>query len=213
MSKQHEKVDLPLSKRLFDIIFSVVLFLFLTPLILMILIWILLEWVLIPSSRGSLFYKEKRISKGKEFDFFKFRIFTNEALKNAPNENGTIHTKPLEQNKENMTYYGRFLKQIYMDELPQFFNIIKGDMTLIGPRPTNVENCERMYNNDIYTKFRMKCGLTGPYQILKGTDADQKQVDQNYINFVRDNSGIKLIFFDLKILAKSVIKILKAEGY
>lgn len=213
MSSPYKTVDLPVLKRVFDLFFSLLLLLALSPLILFILVWIILEWIFVPASRGPLFYKEKRISKGGEFDFFKFRIFTKEALKNAPNENGIIHTKPLEQEKKNMTYYGRFLKQVYMDELPQFFNIIKGDMTLIGPRPTNVENCKRMYNNGTYTKFRMKCGLTGPYQILKGTDANQKQVDQNYINFVKESAGLKVLFFDLKILFKSVLKILKAEGY
>ncbi|MFB6181604.1 MAG: sugar transferase [Candidatus Magasanikbacteria bacterium] len=211
--KEKQKVDLPLLKRLFDILVSILSIIILSPLWLFIMFWFILEQIFIPSSRGSIFYKETRISKGKEFDFYKFRTFTQEALRNAPNENGVIHTKPLEQDKSNMTYLGRFLKQIYMDELPQLWNVLKGDMTLVGPRPTNVENCKNMFENNVYTKFRMKCGLTGPYQNKKGTSASQKEVDKEYINFVENNSGLKVVLKDMRILAGSIIKVLKAEGY
>lgn len=213
MEKDYEEVDLPFTKRTFDVLVTILLIIILSPLWFFILLWVLVEQVFVPSSRGSLFYKETRVSKGKEFDFYKFRIFTKKALKNATNENGVIHTKPLEKDKSNITYWGRFLKQIYMDELPQLFNILKGDMTLVGPRPTNVENSNNMYEKGVYTKYRIKCGLTGPYQNKKGTSANQVEVDRNYIDFVNNHSGLTIIFKDISVLLETVSKVFKAEGY
>jgi lipopolysaccharide/colanic/teichoic acid biosynthesis glycosyltransferase len=130
-------VDLPCPKRAFDIIFCLVLLILLLPLILIILIVHYLEQVFSISSRGPLIYSEVRISKGKPFNIYKFRIFKALASRDYLLKHGFVQTKALEQDKNNLTLAGRFLKQIYMDELPQIFNVLKGEMTLVGPRPSN----------------------------------------------------------------------------
>jgi len=120
------KIKTPLAKRIFDIFGSVFALILFSPVILLIIISMMIEQVFFPSARGPIFYYETRISFGEEFKIIKFRIFKISALKTAPQEEGCLHTKELEKNKINLTYLGRFLRRTYLDELPQFFNILKG---------------------------------------------------------------------------------------
>jgi len=210
--KTIKRVKTPWTKRVFDVVVSIFLLILLSPLILFILIWMILEFIFLPASRGSLFYHEIRVSRGKKFRFHKFRIFKKSVLDQAENRGGCIHTKPLEKDKTNLTFYGRFLKKIYMDELPQLWNVVKGDMTLVGPRPTNVENSDNYKKRGNYTKERMLCGITGPFQAKKGEGFNQEEVDSEYIDFVDARSGIRVLFKDLSVLFQTVVTVIKAKG-
>jgi len=207
-------VPIPKLKRGFDIITSILLIGVLSPVIFCILVWIGIEQMLVPSSRGPLFYCETRISGGKRFQFCKFRIFKQAVLDRVIHESGFIHTKPLEKNPDNMTAYGRFLKKVYLDEFPQFFNVLKGDMSIVGPRPTNVVNSERMRRQGIYTKYRIRCGITGPFQAHKGrkTQRFDQDMDNEYIAYVERNPGWKVSLYDLAVLWHTVITVLRAKG-
>ena len=206
------RIDLPFAKRLFDIFFSLFLLILTLPFVIFLFLWIGIEFLFMPSARGPLFYREVRVSRGREIEFYKFRIFKLSALKKAKQKNGVIHTKPLEQKKENLTGYGRFLKQVYMDELPQLWLVLKGDMTLVGPRPTNTENSKRMKLEGDYTKERMWCGITGPFQAEKGKRLNQRVVDENYINFVATRGGFSVLFKDIKILIRTIKTVFEAKG-
>src|SRR5262245_58985816 len=131
-----QPIRTPLAKRLFDVIMSLALLIVLSPLWIIIIIGIILESIFIPSSRWRLFYSETRISQGQPFRLFKFRIFKESVLAESQKQNGMIQTKPLEHNPQNLTFTGRLLKQAYLDEIPQLWCVLKGDMTLVGPRPT-----------------------------------------------------------------------------
>lgn len=205
-------VKLPREKRIFDIIISLILFLISSPLLCALLLWIIIEQLFVPASRGSLFYSEIRVSGKKEFRFFKFRIFKQAVLVGEMKKGGCLHTKPLEGDDNNLTYYGRFLKQVYMDEFPQLYNVLKGEMTLVGPRPTNVENSKNMREMGDYTRERMVGGITGTIQAHKGEGLDQGGADDEYIDFIESNSGLKIFLYDIKILWKTVWKVFKAEG-
>lgn len=205
-------VKIPKVKRMFDISVSIFLFFISLPFLIILFLWIIIEQIIFLSSRGSLFYCEKRISGGKEFNFCKFRIFKKAILEKLKKKTNCIHTKPLEQNKKNMTYCGRILKQIYMDEWPQLFNVLKGEMSLVGPRPTNLVNSRLAREAGDFTRERILCGITGPYQSEKGSGANQRELDEEYINFIKNNPGWKIIFLDLKILFKTVRIIFKAKG-
>lgn len=209
-----ETVSLPLAKRFFDIIVSTLLLIILSPVILLILFAMVIEMILIPHTRGPFFYRETRISEGKPFIIYKFRIFTKEALKNAKNSNGVIHTKVLEHTKNTTTFIGNLLKQVYMDELPQLWNVLSGDMTLVGPRPTNPENIRNLLNEKRYAKLKIKAGLTGYFQSHKGVSLqkDQETIDEEYIAFIEHNPGWKIVLYDVKILLISILTIFRAEG-
>jgi len=207
-----ERVPIPKAKRIFDIIMVFTLVVILSPLIFLIILWIFVEQIIIPASRGSIFYCETRISAARLFKFYKFRIFKQKIVDRERKKHSCIHTKPLEGNIKNLTYYGRFLKQIYMDELPQLINVIRGDMTLVGPRPTNVEVSDQIKKLGDYTKEKMVCGITGSFQAQKGGRGNQRKLDEDYINYVASNPGWKVVIKDLKIIFKTIQTIFKAEG-
>lgn len=201
-------------KRIFDIIVSLTAIVLFSPFIFLVLISMFIENIIVPSSRGKIFYSEIRISAGEPFKIYKFRIFKMAALERAARDNSCIHTKPLEGDPKNLTYVGRFLKRIYMDELPQIYNVLRGDMSLVGPRPTNIENSEKLFKEGKYSKYLAKAGLTGYFQSHKGfkTDMDQEEIDMEYINFCRNNPGWKVILYDIKIIFISILTVLRAEG-
>jgi lipopolysaccharide/colanic/teichoic acid biosynthesis glycosyltransferase len=207
-----QKITIPGAKRFLDIVVSILLLIFLSPLFLLLSLFILAEQLLIRSSRGPLLYCETRVSGGQAFRFCKIRIFKQSVLDRERLIHAVVHTKPLEHDPENMTYYGRFLKQIYCDELPQLFHVLKGQMTLVGPRPTNIENSEKLKGAGDYTKERMLCGITGPFQAAKGSDANQYEVDSAYIDFVATHSGWEVIKRDVGILCSTIRTVVEAKG-
>lgn len=206
-------IEIPIAKRIFDIFFVIILFIIFLPFCLFILIWIVIERIFFQDSRGPFFYKEIRISQGREFEFYKWRIFKVTAIEKAKAK-GVVHTAGLQSDKNNMTYYGRFLQKIYMDEIPQLWNILKGEMTLVGPRPTNTEvSAQRLAEGDNAREIFV-CGLTGPFQAEKGhAGFDQTQMDREYLVFIASAPPWwKIIIKDLSILLKTVKVIAEAKG-
>ncbi|HLC70012.1 MAG TPA: sugar transferase [Patescibacteria group bacterium] len=213
MSNEIQLVPLPLAKRILDVLATSIIFLLLTPFFLFLLLFIAIEQIFIKDSRGPFLYSEKRISGGQVFNFYKWRTFKVTAIEAALKAGPVIHTANLQKDLKNLTYYGRLLKRIYMDESPQLWNVLKGDMTLVGPRPTNLENSTNYKNTGDFTREIIKCGLTGPYQSEKGHAVrSQLELDRDYINFVSANSGWKVVFKDLTIILKTIRIVLEAKG-
>jgi lipopolysaccharide/colanic/teichoic acid biosynthesis glycosyltransferase len=208
----NEYVPIPKAKRIFDISFACVLFVTGIPFLIFLFIWMAIEKIFSAKARTPIFYCEKRVSGGKKFQFCKFRIFRKGVIEAEQKRREVVHTKPLEKNKNNLSYYGRFLKQVYMDEFPQLWNVLKGDMTLVGPRPTNVENSSNIKKRGDYTRERIRCGITGPFQAHKGKGLNQRKVDEEYIDFIENNSGFAVVREDINILFKTVETVIRAEG-
>lgn len=211
---EQSKVTTPRIKRMFDILLSILLLAICSPVFVIISIAIILESLLYKPARGPIFYRETRISAGDSFIFFKFRIFKVSALKVARNANGIIHTKELEHNFQALTFVGRMLKQCYMDELPQLINIVRGDMSFVGPRPSNPEVVARLVAHKKYSKVLIRAGLTGYFQAHKGSHLrlQQNDVDMEYVEFVRTNSGWRVVLYDLKIIFMTIATVLRAQG-
>jgi lipopolysaccharide/colanic/teichoic acid biosynthesis glycosyltransferase len=198
----------------FDIFTCIILLILLSPLIALILLGFGLEYLLLPASRGGLFYTELRISKGKPFKVYKFRIFKTAASSSYLKGHGFVQTKELEQNKNNLTFTGRVLKQIYMDELPQIINILKGEMTLVGPRPSNEVVTWQDGQAGQFQRYLFTCGLTGPFQVVKDAKVkyNQNQIDMDYILFCKTHSGWKILLKDISILWQTVLIVFRAKG-
>lgn len=208
-----DKVRLPLLKRLFDIFVSLLLLIPAAPFVLVMLVWIALEQMLVPSSRGPVLYRETRMSQGRPFSFAKIRTLKQSVIDEARRQSAVIHTKDLEQDTRNFTGYGRFLSRVYLDEVPQLFSVLKGDLTLVGPRPTNPARNEELTEQGLNTKDQMKCGITGPYQATKGTGVrSDYEMDRQYIEFVRGHSGWRVLGRDLTILYQTVFAVFRASG-
>ena len=170
---------------------------------------IVLEGLLRRSARGPVFFREKRIAGGKAFDLLKFRTLTASAL-NSLGE-GPTHIAHLEK-AGHMTFSGRWIKQWYLDELPQLINIVRGDMGLIGTRPWPVELYEEEMAKGITRKRDLPGGLVGPVQASKGSRVNGLELDLAYLELYRNGSGWALLKADVFILLRSLGVVAKHEG-
>ena len=182
-------------KRLFDILFGLILLIILSPLLLMVILVIKVD------SKGPALFTQRRIGKNNnEFVLYKFRTMSTE----APN----VATHLLKDPQSYITPFGKFLRKSSFDELPQLLNILKGDMTFIGPRPA-------LYNQYDLIDLRTRCGVhtlkpgvTGWAQV-NGRDCLDLSEKINFDFFYLENQNLTL---DIKILLLTFLKVLKAEG-
>lgn len=188
-------------KRAFDIVSSGILSLLLLPLWILAAVWIKAD------SKGPVFFRQKRRTKdGRVFDMLKFRSMVVDAEKM---DAGLFNY----ENDPRVTRAGRFLRNTSIDELPQLFNILKGDMSVVGPRPcVTYELGDFDTLNKRYKKrFQMKAGLTGLAQV-KGRNDIKWDEKVGYDNEYIDTFKRAGILIDLKILFWSVLKVFKKEN-
>ena len=183
-------------KRLFDICASFLALVVLSPLFLVICI------VNLFTPECSVFLShERRRRRGKPFTIYKFQTMKN----NTPN----CATGELENPEQYITKFGKFLRKTSLDELPQLWNILKGDMSFVGPRPLISSEMRAHRLRLEYGVYRFRPGLTGWAQI-NGRDSisllRKMKLDKEYC----DNWSLKL---DLIILLRSVGAVVKQEGF
>ncbi len=192
-----------------DRFFSACLFFLSIPLIALIGFGMWIEGLVFPESKGPLFYRETRISKGKPFGLYKFRVLKADALEKAAKE-GSVWF--VQFDKKNTTFVGKILIQCYLDEMPQLFNILLGQMSFVGPRPRAPfiyrENLEEGYGALTY----LKGGITGPAQLAKGMMDNPLPLSEAYLARCHSYPPIQLLKYDLGVMWKSVFKLMKAEG-
>jgi lipopolysaccharide/colanic/teichoic acid biosynthesis glycosyltransferase len=168
-----------------------------------------------PENRGPVFYNEDRITQDRIFALYKFRVAKASAIQTEAREKGHRHVKPLERDERNKTSVGRWLQRYYLDELPQLINILKGDMSVVGPRPWPVHMVEQEIAQGNDQKCVLRPGLTGLVQAHKGElerFGGGRALDDAYIEACRTLGPMKLLMFDLRLMAKSLEKSAKGEG-
>ena len=180
-------------KRFIDIFGSLVLIVLTSPIMLVVAIAIKLQ------DGGDIFYKQTRLTKNeKEFKILKFRSMIMNAEKNT----GAILAK---ENDDRITPVGKFIRKTRFDELPQLFNILKGDMSFVGPRPERPEIYDEICKTMSEFRFRLvvKAGLTGYAQIYGKYNTslrDKLLLDLYYIENYSLIDDIKFILLTLKIV-------------
>ena len=193
-------------KRSFDIISASIGILFLLPLFIVLAILVKLD------SKGPIFFSHKRIGKnGKIIGIYKFRSMVSnseEIFKNFTEEQKKEFEKNFKLDDDpRITNLGGFLRKTSLDELPQLLNIIKGDMSVVGPRPIVRAEVEK-YGVCADKLFSVKPGLTGFWQANGRSDTtyeERVQMDMYYI----DNRSFLL---DMRIILKTVISVIRKEG-
>lgn len=185
-------------KRLIDVEISFVTLLLLSPLILLIMILIKME------SKGPAFFKQERVGKdGKIFLLYKFRSMYQHAEK----ETGPVLA---EKNDQRVTKIGRILRKIRFDELPQLWNVLKGDMSLVGPRPERPFFVER-FKREIpgyVERLQVRPGITGFAQVHLTYDISPKDKLRYDLLYVRKHS----ITLDLDIILRTIFVMLRRKG-
>jgi len=210
-----ELVPIAWQKRLFDVALSLFLLLLFSPVILLILIAIAVEGALDRQARGPFFLTEPRGSEGRIFDLPKFRIVRMDVFHHVRATQKYQHIKPMESEPENLTRVGAVLKKFYMDEWPQLFSILKGDMSFVGPRPWPLEPYYEELEDGILRKRLIRPGLTGLVQASKGVEGGptEWELDYAYIGFMHATpSGWRKLAADLRILLRSIRTVFEGKG-
>lgn len=179
-------------KRIFDIIASLIGLLILSPVLFLLAIFVKIKY-------GSpILFKQTRPGKdGKPFTFYKFRTMTNEM-----DENGNLLP-----DKDRLTGFGSFLRNTSLDELPSLFNVLKGDMSLVGPRPLLMQYLS-LYNDFQQRRHEVKPGITGWAQVNGRNTLSWPKKFELDVWYVDNRS----FWLDLKILFLTIYKVFKREG-
>ena len=196
-------------KRMFDIVVTICGGFFILPFMLFIAVIIYLD------SEGPIIYKQKRIGQnGKEFNFYKFRSMVKNADTILEEYLNTYESEKIEwqknfklKNDPRVTKIGRIIRKTSIDELPQLWNVLIGDMSLVGPRPLLPNEVER-YNSYIEDYKLVLPGLTGVWQVSGRSDTTFEQraiMDSWYIH----NWSI---WIDIVYLLKTVLAVVKSKG-
>lgn len=183
-------------KRKVDLVVSIMGLVLLSPIFLLIALSIKLD------SKGPVFFKQKRVGKDQvEFCILKFRTMKIDTPKDVP-------TWLLDNPEIRITRVGKFLRKTSLDELPQIINIIKGEMSIVGPRPVIRNEQELFFEREKFGVYNIMPGLTGWAQI-NGRDVisikDKAVLDGYYANNIT-------FLFDLKIFILTIINVIKSEG-
>lgn len=194
----------------FNILFSLFILFLIVPLLAIIALLIAFD------SPGPVLFRQKRLGKnGKTFSIYKFRSmfhnsdqsihkkFVAQALKNPSG-------KPIEyriKNDPRITRVGKWLRKLSLDELPQFLNVLKGDMNIVGPRPLLVYEAE--YFQDWHWQRQVvKPGITGLYQVSARGNVPFDEMVKKDIEYIRQRT----LWFDLKLILLTIKAIFKRTG-
>ncbi len=178
-------------KRFFDIVLSFLALIILSPLFIILFIC---SWIAL---RGRAVFAQYRPGKnGKVFKLYKFRSMTNKT-----DESGNLLP-----DKDRITKYGKFLRKLSLDELPQIWNILKGDMSIIGPRPRQVKDMI-FYDKDVLRAYEIRPGLTGLSQVSGGrSEASWQSIfekDLQYRERITFWGDVKIFFKTIGVIFKS----------
>ena len=181
-------------KRIFDIILGLILTVIALPFMLIIAVWIKCD------SKGKVFFLQRRVTTyGRVFHIFKFRTMVSNAEK--------LGTQVTVQNDSRVTKAGKFLRKCRLDELPQLFNVLKGDMSFIGPRPLLVKYLP-LYSPEQMRRHEVRPGISGWAQVNGRntiTFTKQFEYDVYYVDHLS-------FWLDVKIFFMTILKVFKREG-
>jgi len=210
-------IEKPLNQRLikqvFDKIASLIILCLIAPLLLLLKIFYMFEGILIPENAGPMFFSYNAVSAGTVFKKYKIRLIKMKYIDYEGAKRGDWHAYSAEWTPASRTYVGRFVKKFYLDEIPQFYCILKGDMSIVGPRPLAVHHYERDLRQGNVTRKLIKGGLIGLGHVLKGTpEMGQPIYEYEYIDQYLKLFSLKLLWLDFQIIWRGLKVILQGKG-
>jgi lipopolysaccharide/colanic/teichoic acid biosynthesis glycosyltransferase len=199
-------VPYPAAKRVLDKGVVGALLVLLVPVALLVLAGMALDMLLVRADRGPFFYREPRVSRGRTFELLKLRTLRGDVPAQG-------HARLREADASNLTWAGRrILKPWYLDELPQLLNVLRGDISLVGPRPWPPELVARQVAEGKDYRLRIMAGLTGAAQVSKGGDQLYADLDERYVEACEALGGWALVRYDVTILRQTLRVLARGEG-
>jgi lipopolysaccharide/colanic/teichoic acid biosynthesis glycosyltransferase len=202
----------PTPKRTFDVVGALALLVVLAPIFAVVYVVMSVDMLLRPGDRGPFLYRERRVSRGREFDLLKFRTLRCDVLEKMPSAS---HARMHEADEENLTWSGRrLLKPWYLDELPQLWNVLSGDMSIVGPRPWPPQMVAKQVASGATYRNEFVAGWTGPAQVEKGVTepAGYALLDAAYVDACRRSPALAIVRRDLGLLWQTLVVMAKGEG-
>jgi lipopolysaccharide/colanic/teichoic acid biosynthesis glycosyltransferase len=206
-------VDVDPLKTLFDKGLSAIALLLSAPLLTLAAWAILIDGLIWSEDRGPVFYRETRISAGQPFSLLKLRTMQVSAIQDAHREGLTV--KYLERENRGHTRVGWHLRRWYLDELPQIINILRGDMSFVGPRPPAPFEYERELSEGNVRKKLARAGLAGLQQVHKGRTKSFEEeftLDYEYVAQAGAMSPPRRLVYDIGIILRSLRVLLEGKG-
>lgn len=210
------KEPLPLRyfKIFFDKVISIIFLVFSAPILLLLKLAFLIEGWVIPENSGPMFFYYYAVSAGKIIPKYKIRLIKTKYIEPEGAKKHDWIAFSSEWAPYSRTYVGGFVKKFYLDELPQFWSVLKGDMSIVGPRPLSVLHYERDRAQGNVTRFLLRGGLLGLGHINKGTTQMGNPVyEYEYIDEYLNRSSFGLLCLDIWIIWKGFLVIVKGGGH
>jgi lipopolysaccharide/colanic/teichoic acid biosynthesis glycosyltransferase len=212
------KLSNPLPRRpvkvVFDKLVSLILLSVSLPILILLKIAFIIEGVLIKENKGPMFFYYNGISAGRLIKKYKIRLIKESFINKEAAKKHDWIAYSAEWSPESRTYVGQFVKKYYLDELPQFWSVLKGDMSIVGPRPLSVIHYERDLAQGNVSRMLIPGGLLGLGHINKGTEEMGKaEHEYVYIDRYINASSLSLLCTDISIIFKGIKLIIKGGGY
>ena len=200
-------------KAAFDRGLAALVLLITSPLFALATLAIWLDGLVWPEDRGPIFHRETRVSAGHTFSLFKLRTMQVGAIEEARQRGLTV--KYLERENRGHTRVGQYLRRWYLDELPQVINILRGEMSWVGPRPPAPFEYERELSEGNVRKRLARAGLVGLQQANKGrTQSFDEEIalDYEYVAQARTMSPPRRLVYDISILLRTLRVLVEGKG-
>jgi len=201
-------------KLFFDKIISIIILLFCIPILILLKVFFVIEGLFIKENSGPMLFSYNAVSQGKVFPKYKIRLIKTKFIEPEGAKRGDWIAYSAEWNKNSRTYVGSFVKKFYLDEIPQFWNVLRGDMSIVGPRPLAIIHYERDLDQGNITRKLLKGGLLGLGHIMKGKPEFGNPIyEYEYIDQYIKRTELGLLLLDLTIIWRGFILIIKGGGH
>jgi len=209
-----EPIKISFLKLILDKIAAFLFLVITSPVLLLLLIFNWIEGIVIPENKGPLFFYYNAVSQGKIIKKWKIRLIKTSFIDKDLQAKGDWHAYQNEWKPEVRTNLGEFVKKYYLDEIPQFYMILRGDMSIVGPRPLAVHHYERDLAQGNVTRKLLRGGLLGYGHVRKGTPEFGKPIyEYEYAHRCLTYSPWKLLLTDLYVVWKGAVVISKGGGH